>query len=116
MDSTTWQEAMNLAPEPILKVALMTLHWATVFCRNWTLRSDVPVKMVNDLMEAIHELPSTLMHWNDQHSFKGILLQLSDFDARAWKEQVDADIFNVPNLTAFFQDRLPEFGYDGGLG
>ena len=102
---------MTIAPEPILKAALTTLHWATVLCRNWTLRPDVPVKMVNDLMEAIHEVPSILMHWNDQHSLEEILVQLSSFDERSW-QQVDRDVFPVPNLTAFFRDRLQEFGND----
>lgn len=43
---------MNRPPEPILHATLATLHDATVARRNWTLRKDVPVQMVNDLMEA----------------------------------------------------------------
>ena len=97
---------MNVAPEPILKAALMTLHSAAVFCRNSTVRPDVPVKMVNDLMEAIHEVPSILMHWNDQYSFDEIVVHLSSFDQRSWQQKVDIDIFAVPNLAAFFRDRL----------
>ena len=107
---------MNVAPEPILKAALMTLHWAMVFCRNWTCCPDVPVKMVNGLMEAVHAIPSILIHWNDQHSFNEILLQLSRFDGASWKRKADTNIFDIPNLTAFFQDRLQDFDYDGSLG
>ncbi len=109
---------MNIAPEPILKAGLMTVHWATVFARNWTLSPDVPVKMVNDLMEAIHEVPTILMHWNeyDETSFDTIILHLSCFNHAAWKQRVDDNKFNVPNLVVFFQDRLQEYGYDGALG
>ena len=104
---------MTIAPEPIVKAALWTLHLATVFCRNWTLHPDVPVEMVNDLMEAIHEVPSILMHWNDKHSFDEIVRHLSTFDERSWRQQVDADIFHVPNLTGIFRDRLQDLGHDG---
>lgn len=99
-----------LAPEPILKAALMTLHWATVFCRNATLCADVPVKMVNDLMEAVHAVPSTLMHWKEEYSLDEILLHLSGFDERSWEQRLDNDVYSVPKLVEFFQDRLQEFG------
>ncbi|MBN2292256.1 MAG: hypothetical protein JXM70_07520 [Pirellulales bacterium] len=101
---------MTLAPELILKAGLWTLHWATVFCRNATLHPDVPVKMVNDLMEAIHEVPSILMHWDEKRSLDEILLHLSCFDKRLWKERVDNDKYFVPNLVGFFQDRLQDLG------
>lgn len=107
---------MTLAPEPILKAALMTLHWAIVFGRNSTLCPNVPVEMVNDLMEAIHEVPSTLVHWKEKYSLDEILLHLSGFDERSWKQRVDNDIFSVPNLVEFFQDRLKEFGGEGDDG
>ena len=107
---------MNIAPEPILKAALMTLHWATVFARNWTCCPDVPVKMVNDLMDAIHDVPSILLHWNDEHSFDMLIMHLSCFDEPSWKKQVDETRFSVPCLTAFFRDRLQECGYDGASG
>ena len=99
---------MNMAPEPVLNAALMTLHWAAIFARNWTCRPDVPVKMVNDLMEAIHEVPAILMHWNAQNSLDMLITHLSGFDQESWKQQVNNEIFNVPNLVGFFQDRLRE--------
>ncbi|MEN6458188.1 MAG: hypothetical protein ABFC63_04605, partial [Thermoguttaceae bacterium] len=79
---------MTIAPEPILKAALVTIHWATVFARNWTCRPDVPVKMVNDLMEAIHEVPSILIHWNDENSLDMLIMHLSWFDEKSWNQQV----------------------------
>ena len=90
----------------------MTLHWATIFARNWTCRPDVPIKMINALMEAIHEVPSILMHWNNQHSFNEIVLQLSRFDERSWKQQVEANVFAPPDLIGFFRDRLRDFTPD----
>jgi hypothetical protein len=103
---------MNIAPEPILKAGLMTLHWATVYARNWTLHPKVPVKMVNDLMEAIHEVPSILMHWSDEHSLDMLNVHLSRFNQERWKQQVDSETFNLPNLVAFFRDRLQEYTGD----
>jgi hypothetical protein len=106
---------MTIAPEPILKAGLMTVHWATVFARNWTCRPDVSVKMVNDLMEAIHEVPSILIHWNDDLSLDMLIMHLSWFDEKSWNQQIDNNIFNVPNLVAFFRDRLEEFSSDEGV-
>ncbi|MBN1588395.1 MAG: hypothetical protein JW888_02665 [Pirellulales bacterium] len=100
-----------LAPEPILKAGLMTLHRATVIGRNWTYLPDVPVTMVHDLMEAIHEVPSILMHWKEAYSFEDIIFQLSKFDQQAWKQNVDEERFmDVPNLVEFFRRQLREFG------
>lgn len=108
-------DMMPIAPEPILKAALVTIHWATVFARNWTCRPDVPVKMVNDLMEAIHEVPSILIHWNDENSLDMLIMHLSWFDEKSWNQQVDNSIFNIPSLVAFFRDRLEEFSSDEGV-
>jgi hypothetical protein len=103
---------MTIAPEPILKASLMTIHWATVFARNWTCHPDVPVQMVNDLMEAIHDVPNILMHWNTDNSLDMLLTHLSWFDERSWKHQVDESRFSVPRLVAFFRNRLKDFGGD----
>jgi hypothetical protein len=103
---------VNIAPDPILQAGLMTVHWATVFARNWTLLPDVPVKMVNDLMEAIHEVPSILLHWNEEDSFDTLILHLSCFNQADWRQRVDNDRFDVPNLVSFFRDRLDEYTSD----
>jgi hypothetical protein len=107
---------VNIAPEPILKAGLMTLHWATVFARNWTYSPDVPVKMVNDLMDAIHDVPSQLMHWNEGHSFHMLIQHLSSFDDKSWKVQVDDKKFSIPKLADFFRERLQEFSGDETIG
>ena len=108
-------KTMHTAPEPILKAALMTLHWATVCARNWTLHADVPVKMVNELMEAIHEVPTILMHWHGDDSLKELMNHLSCFHEQFWKQQVDTELFFITNLASVFQDRLRHAGYEGTL-
>src|ERR1041384_874016 len=55
---------MSIAPEPILRAGNDTVAWACIFCRNQTLREDAPVKMLNDAMEAIHEIPRMLVDWD----------------------------------------------------
>ncbi len=78
---------MAVAPAPILKAGLQTLHFAMVCCRNWTLRDDVPMKMINNLMEAIHEVPEFLADWDRPGSgMDALLLHLSCFDAGRWKK------------------------------
>src|SRR5690242_12157352 len=57
---------MSIAPEPILKAGNDTVSWACIFCRNQTLREGAPSKMINDVMEAIHEIPRMLVDW-DHH-------------------------------------------------
>lgn len=99
---------MNIPPEPILHATLATLHHATVACRNWTLRKDVPIQMVNDLMEAIHEVPAFLADW-DRHSVDEISLHLSGFDAKSWRGRVDQQVFHVFDLVEVFQDRREQF-------
>lgn len=105
---------MNIAPEPILKAGLMTLHWATVFGRNVACRSDASVKLLYELMDAIHEVPSILMHWNDESSFDMLIMHLSCFDQESWNQQVGNDTSAVPDLVAFFRDRLEEISNDEG--
>lgn len=105
---------MNIAPEPILKAGLMTLHWATVLCRNLACRPDAPVKMLYELMDAIHEVPSILMHWNEENSLDMLVVHLSCFNQESGIVQVGNDTSTVPSLVAVFRDRLQEFSSDEG--
>lgn len=52
-----------IAPEEILKGALRVLHVAGYTTRNWTIRDEVSRKQINDLWEAIHEIPGLLKRW-----------------------------------------------------
>ena len=53
-----------IAPEPVLKAALRVLHVAAYTTRNWTVSDEVSRKQINDLWEAIHEIPDLLKRWN----------------------------------------------------
>ena len=105
---------MNIAPGPILKAGLMTLHWATVLGRNLACRPDAPMKMLYELMDAIHEVPSILMHWNEENSLDMLVMHLSCFNQESWREQVSDDTLAAPSLVAFFRDRLEDFGNNEG--
>ncbi len=53
-----------LAPEPILRASLRVLHIAAYTTRNWTLADEVSRKQINDLWEALHEVPDLLKRWS----------------------------------------------------
>lgn len=53
-------EGINEAPKPIIMATLSTLKWAMVYCRNYTLSKDANIKQVNELMDAIHDIPDHL--------------------------------------------------------
>ncbi len=74
---------MSLAPEQILRAGNDTVSWACIFCRNQTLNPATPIKMINDLMEAIHEVPRMLVDWK-RHDIAEVRLHLSCFRAAAW--------------------------------
>jgi hypothetical protein len=55
-----------LAPPAIIRAALRVLHVAAFTTRNWSLPgSGVTPKQINDLWEAIHEVPDILMRWDN---------------------------------------------------
>ncbi len=94
---------MSLAPEPILRAGNDTVSWACIFCRNQTLRDGTPTKMINDVMEAIHEVPRMLIDW-DRHNLEQLRTHLACFPASRWP--------GAPDLVSHFNRKLGEFGYD----
>ncbi len=104
---------MNIAPDPILKAGLMTPQGATVFGRNLACCSDVPVSLFYELMDAIHDVPNTLLHWNDEHSLEMLITHLACFNREAWIQRLGNGT-DVPDLVAFFRARLEDFGSDAG--
>lgn len=94
---------MTLAPEPILRAALDTVGWACIFIRNQTIREGAPTKMINDVMEAIHEVPQLLTHWRPD-SLATVRIHLDCFPASEWQD--------APDLLAFFEQRLNDYGYE----
>lgn len=74
---------MTMAPEPILRAALRVLHVASYTTRNWTLPAEnVSGKQINDLWEAIHEIPDLLSRWRDDAEDQ-LLRYLDEYD-RKW--------------------------------
>jgi len=89
----------ELAPEPILGACLRVLHVAAYTTRNWTLSEEVTRKQINDLWEAIHEIPSVLARWDTaQDQEREIMMYLQEYDAK-WKS---------PNLQATYEEALKQ--------
>lgn len=93
---------MRIAPEPILRAGNDTVSWACIFCRNQSLGNTVSAKMVNDVMEAIHEVPRMLVDW-ECHDLAEVRLHLSGFQVSRWP--------GAPDLVSYFDSKLKEFGY-----
>ena len=88
-----------LAPEPILRAALRVLHVAAYTTRNWTLSEEVSRKQINDLWEAIHEIPDLIKRWRgDEESLRELRTYFREYRER-WA---------VPNLEAIFDQALNE--------
>jgi hypothetical protein len=94
---------MSVAPEPILRAGNDTVSWACIFCRNQSLASTVSVKMINDVMEAIHEVPWMLVDW-EHHDLAEVRTHFAGFTASRWP--------GAPDLVSHFDRKLREFGYD----
>jgi hypothetical protein len=92
---------MSIAPEPILRAGNDTVSWACIFCRNQTLREGAPAKMLNDIMEAIHEVPRMLVDW-DHHNLEEVRLHLGCFQAAHWP--------GAPDLVKYFDRKLKDYG------
>jgi catechol 2,3-dioxygenase-like lactoylglutathione lyase family enzyme len=90
------------APEPILRAGNETVSWACIFCRNHSLHAAASVEMINAAMEAIHEIPRMLVSW-DQHDLAEIRTHLGCFPVSQWP--------GAPDLVAYFNRKLIEFGY-----
>ena len=97
--------AMTLAPDPILRAGLDTVGWTCIFIRNQTIRDGTPTKMINDAMEAIHAVPQMLTDWRE-NSLRDIRTHFGCFPATSWP--------GAPDLVAYFEQRLKDYGYDEG--
>jgi hypothetical protein len=91
---------MSIAPEPIRRAGNDTVSWACIFCRNHTLREAAPAKMINDLMEAIHEVPRMLVDW-DLHNLEEVKMHLRCFPAVRWS--------GAPDLVNHFEQKLKDY-------
>jgi hypothetical protein len=87
----------QLAPEPTLRAALRVLHVAACTTRNWTVSEDISRKQINDLWEAIHEIPDLLKRWDRPAECEAELrMYLREYDAK-WP---------TPKLESIFEQAL----------
>lgn len=75
------EEMKTLAPEPILRAALRVLFVASYTSRNWTLSDEVSRGQLNDLWEALHEIPDLLGRWRDDAE-QELLMYLDEYDSK----------------------------------
>jgi hypothetical protein len=73
---------MELAPPRILKAALEVMFTCAYTTRNWTLDDSISRKQINDLWEAVHEIPSLLSRWRADAEAE-LLMHLEEYD-RQW--------------------------------
>jgi hypothetical protein len=88
-----------LAPESILRAALHVVHVAAHTTRNWTLGEVVTRKQINDLWEAIHEVPILLTRWRTGAE-RELLMYFDEYD-RKWPS---------PRLREMYQRHLEQGG------
>lgn len=76
---------------------MRVLYVAACTTRNWTLSDDIPRKQINDLWEAIHEIPDLVMRWNEPEKCAAELrMYLREYEAK-WP---------TPKLEAVFKQAL----------
>ena len=82
----------QLAPEPILRGALRVTFMAAVYTRNWTLTEEVPRERINDLWEALHEVPDLVCRWHDSAE-RELLRYFDEYDEK-WPEPRLREIYD----------------------
>ena len=72
---------MNLPPDRVLRATLDVLHLCACTTRNWTLDPSVTREQINDLWEAVHEIPSLLTRWRPDAEAE-LLGYLEEYNSR----------------------------------
>ena len=92
-----------IAPEPILKAGNDTVSNACIWVRFHTYREGLPMRMINEIMDAIHEVPRMLIDWRPD-SLEFLRSHLACFNLARWPEG--------PNLLMYFETRLKHYGFE----
>jgi hypothetical protein len=91
----------TLAPEPVLRASLRVLHVAAYTTRNWTLGEDISRMQINELWEAIHQIPDLVKRWRgDEECLRELRMYLKEYDQR----------WGSPKLEEIFDQALTEPG------
>ena len=72
---------MELPPPKILKAALEVMFTCAYTTRNWTLDDSISRKQINDLWEAVHEIPSLLTRWRADAEAE-LLMYFDEYDSK----------------------------------
>jgi len=85
---------MSVAPEPYLYALTKVLSEALLYCRAWGYSKKVSPEHLGDLMDAIHNLPGHITHWE---SCDVELLRRSFLGAydRKWAQSSDLALTEV---------------------
>jgi hypothetical protein len=88
-----------LAPEPILRASLRVLYVAAYTTRNWTLSEEVSRRQINDLWEAIHEIPDLVKRWRgDEEGLRELRMYFQEY----------REHWPTPDLQGIFDQALNE--------
>lgn len=90
----------EFAPSYVMRAGLETISWLCIYGRNKSLSSECEIKEMNDLMEAVHEVPRMLMSWNE-----GRLREIRNHLGCFHSEQFPGS----PDFVAYFDRRLEEY-------
>lgn len=85
------------APEDISIAIAKTIKWALIYCCNYTLENNPNIKEINELMEAIHDIPDHPYRWAEG-SMNIVKNHFACFDNTKWP--------NSPNLVKYFENQL----------
>jgi hypothetical protein len=66
---------MAVAPEPYLSACMTVLYRPALACRMWGWSGEVSPEHLADLMDAIHNIPELVRHWErcDIELLRGML-------------------------------------------
>lgn len=92
----------SLAPAHIMRASLRVLYFAAFTTRNWALDEGISRQQIYDLWEAVHDVPSTLLHWREGFSEEWILSHLREYNER-WPR---------PQLRAIYDQAIESAGPD----
>jgi hypothetical protein len=87
---------MESPPGAILKAALEVLFLCAVWTRNATLDDSVSRKQINDMWEAIHEIPSLLTRWRSDAESE-LLRYLEEYDEKWPSPKLKERYFQIRN-------------------
>jgi hypothetical protein len=90
----------EFAPSYVMRAGLETISWLCIYGRNKSLSSECRIKEINDLMEAVHEVPRMLMSWNE-----GRLREIRNHFGCFHSELFPGS----PDFVAYFDHRLEEY-------